>query len=422
MKKVFLSIGLLLGACVFAQFNIDISTEGNSPKEAYVYTLDGSKDILVSKELNNGKGWQLKYPKSYVGMMKVYFPELSTSFTFISENKDVAMKVAFLDKKIKEIQYLDSANQIMDELQNLQKKKGAILPVLQQMLGFYKPSSEFYKAIEKEIAVLSENKTNDVSNTPFVEYYNTNYNKFLSGQLANQEEIIHLMRDSDNMLETSSLMRPILTEYLKKSGNNIEQDVDKLLEAVDVESPRGQVVLSELIEIFDAYGIDQYKEKYLKLASNMKCTLNSRLSSVLEVNKNTAIGAIFTNYKFINPTNTKAKSLYDVKASKKVIVFWSSTCSHCERDVPQFIAKYNELKNKGIEIVGFSLDTDKQAYENRVKSFPWINDSELKGWYSSYGEKYNIHATPSYFILDADNKIIEKPTRIGEVFEKLGVK
>lgn len=420
MKKIFLSTVLLSSFCALAQFNVNISTEGSVPKEAYIYTLDGSKDILVSKIFHNGNSWKLKYPNAYVGMMKVYFPELSKSFTFISENKNVDIKVAFSDRNIEKIQYLDAPNIMMDEVQNLQRRKSAILPALQQMVGFYKPSSDFYKAMEKEMANLSQNRK--LSGHPFVEYYSENYSKFLGGKPVSQDEIINLMRNSDNMLETSSLMRPILTEYLKKAENNIEKDVDRLLEAVDKESPRGQTILSELIEIFDAYGIEQYKEKYLNLASNMKCTLNDRLSTTLKVNKDTAIGAIFSDYKFVNPTNTKAKSLYDIKANKKVIVFWSSVCSHCERDVPQFIAKYNDLKNRGIEIIGFSLDSDKRAYENKVKSFPWVNDTELKGWYSSYGEKYNIHATPSYFILDKNNRIIEKPNRINDVFEKLGIK
>lgn len=427
MKKIFSVLAFSIGIVSFAQFNIKISAEGKDlPKEAYIYTLDGSKDILFSKEISKNNTWNIRYPKHYIGMMKVYLPEINGNVTLISENKDVDIRLIFDGKKIKEIQYLDLANSTMDEIQYTQGKKEQILPILHQMKSFYKSSSEFYKAMEKEIAVLSSNQTANLSAFPFVEFYTENSKKFLQNKSDKstdfQQEVIHFMNNSDNRLETSNLMRPILTEYLKNAGNNIEADVDALLKAVDVESPRGQTILSELIEIFDTYGINQLKDKYLNLAKGMKCEINSRLASTLKVNKDTEIGAKFPNYKFVKATNTSAKTLYDVKANKKVVVFWSSTCSHCERDIPQFIEKYQQLKAKGVEIIAFSLDTDKSIYEDRVKIFPWINDSELKGWHSSYGELYNVHATPTYFILDNKDTIIEKPNRISDVFEKLGVK
>ena len=51
MKKNILLVALALSTqLVNAQFNINIKTEGNNTnKEIYVYTLDGSKDILFTK-------------------------------------------------------------------------------------------------------------------------------------------------------------------------------------------------------------------------------------------------------------------------------------------------------------------------------------------------------------------------------------
>ncbi|MDQ1098777.1 TlpA family protein disulfide reductase [Chryseobacterium camelliae] len=134
------------------------------------------------------------------------------------------------------------------------------------------------------------------------------------------------------------------------------------------------------------------------------------------------MGAVFPDYKFQSPVNTTAKSLYGVKADKKIIVFWSSTCSHCENELPKLLEKYNELKAKNIQVVGFSLDVDRDSYTNKIKAFPWINDSELKGWNSSFADTYNIHATPTYFILDANNKIISKPEHVGDVLDYFKLK
>lgn len=238
-----------------------------------------------------------------------------------------------------------------------------------------------------------------------------------------QDEIINFLDKSNDMLETSSLLRPVLVSYLNSGGNtNVTASVDKLLDRLKVETPRGQTVLSELIDIFDVYDMQDFKDKYLNLAKNLKCTITDRLASTLKSNANVEMGAVFPNYKFNSPVNTTAKSLQDVKADKKVVIFWSSTCSHCESELPQLLAKYNDLKAKNVQVVGLSLDVDKDSYSKKIAAFPWINDSELKGWNSSYVDTYNVHATPTYFILDANNKIISKPEHIGDVLEYFKLK
>ena len=80
------------------------------------------------------------------------------------------------------------------------------------------------------------------------------------------------------------------------------------------------------------------------------------------------------------------------------------------------------MKAKNIEIIGFSLDSEKAAFERAANNYPWINDTELRGWNSTYGDKYNVHATPTYFILDSNNKILDKPNHVNDVFEYLGLK
>ena len=411
-----------------AQFKINIEAPaGFSPKEVYLYSLNGSKDILTTKEMRKGNGWQIDVTKPYSGMMKLYFPEGNISVNFISENKDVKLKFDTANGKISNIAYLDESNFLMNNIQDIQQKKEYILPALVQIKDYYKADTQFRKSLETEISRLSSD-TQDISKFPFINYYNTNYAKYVEKNPAKKplthQEIIDFLVKSNDMLETSSLMRPVLLAYLNIGPSaNVSADIDKLLKAVNTETPRGQTVLSELIEIFDTYGMADLKEKYLTEAKNLKCTINDRLSNTIATNKNTELGATFPNYIFIKPFNTKAKTLYDVKADKKVVVFWSSTCSHCEKELPEILAVYPELKKKqNIEVIGLSLDSDQASYENKAKNLPWINDSELKGWYSTYSQVYNVHATPSYFILDADNKIVAKPDHAKDVADYFKLK
>ncbi|GEN69160.1 TlpA family protein disulfide reductase [Chryseobacterium rhizosphaerae] len=430
MKKVYILSAVLTAFSLQAQFTVTVQASADfKDQDAILYTLNGSKDIIVTKEQSKNNTWTFKYPSNYMGMMKVYFPGSNNAVNFISENKNISVKLDIQNNKIKDVFYLDEANELMSKQQEGSQKKELILPALTQIKEYYKDNTEFGKALHAEIGRLTGTSSSvDAANHPFISYYNSNYSKFLSNssdpaKKVNPDDIINFLDKSNDMLESSSLLQPLLMSYLNSGGNtNVGGSVDKLLDRLKVETPRGQTVLSELIDIFDTYQMDEFKNKYLGLAKDLKCTINDRLASTLKSNANVQIGAAFPNYKFQAPVNTNAKSLYDVKADKKIIIFWSSTCSHCESELPKLLEKYNDLKSKNIQVVALSLDVDKNSYSTKIAAFPWINDTELRGWKSTYVDTYNIHATPTYFILDANNKIINKPDHVGDVLEYFKLK
>lgn len=430
MKKIYILSAVLSAFSLQAQFTVTIQAPAEfKDQDAILYTLNGSKDIIVTKEQSKNNTWTFRYPNHYMGMMKVYFPASNNAVNFVSENKNVSIKMDVQNNKLKDVIYLDEVNDLMSKQQEGSQKKELILPALAQIKEYYKDNTEFGKALKSEIERLAGMSNGiDAAQHPFISYYNTNYSKFLSSSTdpakkASQDDIVHFLDKSNDMLESSSLLRPVLVSYLNSGGNtNVAGSVDTLLDRLKVETPRGQTVLSELIDIFDAYDMEEFKTKYLTLAKNLKCTITDRLATTLKSNANVEMGAAFPNVKFQSPANTSAKSLYDVKADKKIIVFWSSTCSHCESELPQLLAKYNDLKAKNIQIIGLSLDMDKNSYTQKIAAFPWINDSELRGWNSSYVDTYNVHATPTYFILDANNKIINKPDHVGNVLEYFKLK
>lgn len=428
MKKIIFIISSFIALPLYAQFTVKVQApQDYAVKEAYLYTLNGSKDVLSAKAMAQGQNFVFKHLQNYVGVMKVYFPETNHSLSIISENKDISLSFVTKKKKIRNVVFQDEANQLMNKAQDRQKKLELIHPVLLQISEYYQPESDFGTALHKEIDVLETKIPIDGGKNPFVSFYHENYNKFLVTEagktVASQEDMIRFFDKSNELLETSSLMRPILINYLKTSSSStINADIDKLINTVGTDSPRGQTVLSELIDIFDMYGMESQKERYLSVAKNLKCTINERLSETIKINENIAIGAKMLDTKFTNPTNTKAKSIHDVKADRKIIMFWSSTCTHCEKELPEIIAKYNQLKSNNIEVIALSLDSDKDVYLNKIKDLPWINDSEIKGWNSSYSKLYNIHATPTFFIIDHQNKIVAKPNTFGEAIKFLNLK
>ena len=426
MKKLLIICSVITSASIFSQFTVAVDLPAYySDSDIYLYGFNGSKEILYSKAKTSNNKAIFKVDKKYIGMMRAFFQKNNSSVNMVSENKNIEFTLKLDDKnKITDVVFNDQTNQIFSKEVDLEKKKDLILPALIQIKDYYNPSDGFYKSLEGEIALLSQKgNTLDNANHPFLSYYQQNQrfsNQENASQLK-QEDYLNFFSKSSEYLETSLLLKPSLINYLNASKSNVEGAVDKLLETVNIETPRGQTILSELIDIFNTYNMDKLKDKYLTEANNLKCTINDRLASTLKSNNSTSIGQKMPNAIFVNPIHTKAKSLYDIKSSKKIVVFWSSTCSHCEAELPKILEKYEKLQTQNIAVVGFSLDSNLDEFRSKANNYPWISDSEGKGWYSSYGETYNINATPTYFILDADNKIISKPNHVADVLEYLKV-
>ncbi|WP_312765327.1 TlpA disulfide reductase family protein [Epilithonimonas sp.] len=423
MKKLLITSSIMLSANIFAQFNVKVDIPSYlSDSDAYLYGFNGSKEILYSKAKIAGNTANFKVDKKYVGMMRVFFQKSNSSVNMVSENADIKFKIELDSKnKISDVVFEDKVNQLFSNEVELQKKQELILPALIQIKDYYKPNESFYKSLETEIGLLSKNDVSLYSTHPFLEYYHNNqkYSVQEKASAFKPEDFINFYSKSGEYLETSTILKPSLINFLNVSKSNVEGNVDKLLEAVNLETPRGQTILSELIDIFSTYNMDKLKDKYLTEANNLKCTINDRLASTIQSNKNIELGAKFPNNTFVNPIHTNAKSLYDIKASKKIVVFWSSTCSHCEAELPKLLEKYDKMKAQNIEIVGLSLDNNLNEFKSKANVYPWVSDSEGKGWYSSYGDTYNIVATPTYFILDANNIILSKPNHVGDVIDYL---
>ncbi|WP_300674558.1 TlpA disulfide reductase family protein [Soonwooa sp.] len=427
MRNTLLALCVLGASSISAQFKVNANVPSNfQVDDAYIFGYDGSNDVLLGKGTKKGNSVNVSIPKSYKGMLRMVFFPSNSSIQMASENQDINLTVGKVEgKTIKEVAFQDAVNKYFESSQNGQKKKELIYPALLQIKDYYSPSDAFYPALEKEIALLSSS-TDSKGDYPFVNYYSATAAKYVNNPDYKNiplQDYIDFFGKTGNYLETSSLMKPILISYLNTAGKeSVSTDIEKLLKSVDIETPRGQTVLSELIEIFDTYGMNDLKDKYLKEAKELKCTINDRLSGTIKSQDEIQIGAKFQDSKLYNTYNTKAKSIYDVKADRKVIIVWASTCSHCTAELPKIIEKYPALKAKKVEIIGLSLDTDLKSYGDLASKFPWISASDGKGWYSDYAKNYNVHATPTYFILDSSDKIVAKPDRLSDVFEYFNLK
>lgn len=117
--------------------------------------------------------------------------------------------------------------------------------------------------------------------------------------------------------------------------------------------------------------------------------------------------------------------LSDYVGKKQLILldFWASWCIPCIQEVPLLKKLQEKYKNQGLQIVGVSVDSDREKWQGALdKHQPaGIQISELKGWESTSRVDYGVQAIPFTVLIDASGKILARNPHgplLEEIIEK----
>lgn len=92
-----------------------------------------------------------------------------------------------------------------------------------------------------------------------------------------------------------------------------------------------------------------------------------------------------------------------------VLDFWASWCPDCRKDAPEIVRLYNMYKDRGVQFVGVSFDTDKQAWTTALEKLgiAYTQVSELKKWKTTEVSKdYAVKWIPSVYLIDPQGKVV----------------
>ena len=245
------------------------------------------------------------------------------------------------------------------------------------------------------LAVSKFRKKNDALMIQFNEAKKANDTQFLQS-FRNKRQELKIENDKFNLEfveeNSNSLFALLMLENLSK------------LKAIDVK---------ELDKFYNSFPSDLQES-----------SVGLRIKEKIESSLATEVGSVAPDFTAPNPDG-KEITLSKIKGKVTIIDFWAAWCGPCRKENPNLVKVYDKYHEKGLEIIGVSLDGNSRQKEPRSA---WLNAIEKDGltWHQvsnlnyfndPVAKKYNIQSIPATFILDSEGKIIYKNLR-GPALEK----
>lgn len=169
------------------------------------------------------------------------------------------------------------------------------------------------------------------------------------------------------------------------------------------------------------WGKKATEELYANIVEERRESTDGKMiAHYLEINKDPDVGEQYADFEMENAEG-QAVRLSEIKGKYTLVYFWAAHCFPSREENPNLVQNYNTYKDRGFEILGVSIDADRDTFLGSIEEhkLSWNNLMSPAGMDNDPALIYGISGTPDNFLIDENGTIIARNIRGKELTKKL---
>lgn len=436
MKKL-LILFALLPLTVFAQHTISGTfTPAEDFNFVILYRVTPTTSLYVNSSEVNKENGSFKFElddTQLKGMYRIVYALPQEEFNFdviYSGDEDVELDF----KNETGVTYKTSKDNVL--LASYTESVNLINEDIQKLYAQDKPSKKEFKKVFSALADIQtefEDASKGMLASHFIKaskpYIPESFEDAKTFSKHLQSEYFKNIDFGDSVLQNSSFLIDASINYalnfIDKSDENksLKSNIDDVAKAIGNNPEIKQIILKIFWNQF-ADGKNEAVANYITnkyLLELLSPEKDKDFINTITVFKNASVGAKAPNFEYqvedIKNDKTVTKTLHKLDSSQRyIIVFWSSTCSHCLDELPKLKSYLSKSNKEEITTIAIGLEDEPYRWNNETTRYPdFIHVYGEGKWENPIGDAYNVTATPGFFILDQDKTIIAKPEDVEDL-------
>jgi peroxiredoxin len=214
----------------------------------------------------------------------------------------------------------------------------------------------------------------------------------------------------------------LLVQKLEKQGDSIQNEMTRLQKNFIKNNPASYITPSLLAGL--SYDMEPDELETMINTLDTAIAALPQIKSIrerLSVMKSVAVGQKAPEFTMNDPEGKPVSLASKIGQRLLLIDFWAAWCNPCRLENPNLVKIYNEFHKKGFDIIGVSLDRNKEDWTKAIAGdkLAWTHVSDLKYRGNEAARLYAVNSIPSNFLLDEKGTIIAKNLQGDDLYEKV---
>jgi len=125
------------------------------------------------------------------------------------------------------------------------------------------------------------------------------------------------------------------------------------------------------------------------------------------------VGAFAPEWVGVEPVGSAPSRVASLRGKVVLLDFWATWCPACREEIPGVVKLYNKYHSQGFEVVGISLDQDKDAmleYAD-IHGMMWPQYFDGQGWDNEISSSLGVRELPTMVLFGKDGRPIPSSGR-----------